>query len=153
MSTFEGLLFGHLLAVAVWVGGAAMLQVFAIRATLAGPERVAQFAGDVEWIGSRILSPASGLVVLFGVLLVLTEDAFGFSQAWIWLALVMFAVSAATGAAFLGPESGRINRIAAREGPASPEVGRRVKRVVAIARIDLLLLVLIILDMVVKPGF
>ena len=152
MSYFEFLLFGHLLAAMAWVGGDLMLQMFYLRARAGGPAVVGQFAKDVEWIGLRVLNPASLLVVTFGVLLVIDSDFYEFSQFWISAALAMFLLSAVTGAAFLGPETGRIGKISDEKGPEDPEVQRRVARVLMLSRIEFTLLVLIVLDMVLKPG-
>ena len=152
MSYYEVLLFGHLLAAMVWVGGDLMIQMFYLRARVAGPEAVAQFAKDVEWIGLRVMNIAALLVVVLGVLLVIEVDAYEFSQFWVSAALAMFAVSAITGAGFLGPESGRIAKLSEERGPADPDVQRRIGRILLISRIELVLLILIVLDMVVKPG-
>ena len=152
MSYYELLLFGHLLAAMAWVGGDLMIQMFYLRARAAGPEAVAMFAKNAEWIGLRVLNPAALLVVILGVLLVIEVPGYEFSQFWISAALAMFLASAITGAAFLGPESGRIGRLADERGAADPEVLRRTARIVTISRIEFALLVLIVLDMVVKPG-
>jgi hypothetical protein len=149
----EFLLFGHLLFVATWVGTDVSLQLFALRARMAGPQRMADFLGDVEWIGLRLLNPAALLVVLFGVLLVIEDPNYEFSQAWITLGLIAFLASAITGAAFLGPETGRIGKLVQQHGPDAAEVQARIRRVFLISRIELVVLVLIILDMVIKPGF
>lgn len=152
MSYFEFLLFGHLLAVIAWVGGDLMLQMVYLRAKAAGPAQVVQFAKDVEWIGLRVLNPAALLVVIFGVLLVIEVEAYEFSQFWISAGLAMFLASAITGAAFLGPESGRIGKLAGERSSNDPEVQSRIARVAMISRIEFALLVLIVLDMVIKPG-
>ena len=152
MSYFEFLLFGHLLAAMVWVGGDVMVQLFFLRARLAGPEAVARFARDVDWIGLRVINTAALLVVIFGVLMVVDADFYDFSQFWIYAALAMFAVSAITGAAFLGPESGRVARLSDELGAEHPDVQRRIGRLVVISRVELTLLILIVLDMVLKPG-
>jgi uncharacterized membrane protein len=152
MSYFEFLLFGHLIAAMVWLGGDLMLQMFYLRARVAGPAAVAQFAKDVEWIGLRVLNTASLLVVIFGVLMVIDAEFYDFSQFWISAALAMFLLSAVTGAAFLGPETGRIGALSDEKGPEHPEVLARINRVVVISRIEFFLLVLIVLDMVLKPG-
>ena len=67
--------------------------------------------------------------------------------------LIAFLASAITGAGFLGPETGRISKLAGTKGADDPEVQARISRVFLISRIELVLLVLIVLDMVVKPGF
>ncbi len=153
MSYFEFLLFGHLLFVAVWVGTDVSIQVLAMRARAAGPERMAAFLGDVEWLGLRLLNPTALVVVLFGVLMVIESEVFEFSQFWIVAGLAAFLFSAITGAAFLGPETGRIKGLMAERGASDPEVERRIARVFLVARIDLVVLIFIIFDMVVKPGF
>jgi hypothetical protein len=56
------------------------------------------------------------------------------------------------GAAFLGPEAGRIARLTGERGPDDPEIIRRIQRIFSISRYDLSVLVLVVVDMVVKPG-
>ena len=152
MTYYEFLLFAHILAAMAWVGGDLMIQMYYLRARAAGPERVVAFARETEWIGLRLLNPAGLLVVVFGVLLVLEVEAYDFSQFWISAALAMFAASFIAGAGFLGPESGRVGKLAEERGAADPEVQRRIGRVLLVSRIEFTLLVLIVLDMVLKPG-
>jgi hypothetical protein len=152
VTLYEVLLFAHLTFVAVWVGGDAIMQALYLRARAAPEGRVLEFLGDVEWLGTRVLLPASLAVVGFGVWLVLNSPAWEFSQTWVTLGLVLFLASAITGAGFLGPESGRIAVIGAEKGPEDPEVLRRAARILWISRIELILLIAVIFDMVVKPG-
>jgi hypothetical protein len=67
-------------------------------------------------------------------------------------ALVVFGGSFILGAGFIGPESGRIRKLMETQGPASPEVQRRIERIFLVSRIELLFLILVVFDMVVKPG-
>jgi uncharacterized membrane protein len=152
ITLYQLLLFAHLTFVAIWVGGDAMIQVFSLRAKRVGPERSVDFLADVEWIGSRILVPASLAVVGFGVWLVGNSPAWEFSQTWVSVGFVIFLASAITGAAYLGPESGRISRIGEERGADDPEVERRTARVLLVSRIELILLIAVVFDMVVKPG-
>ena len=154
LTWFNFFLFVHLSAVAIWLGGSAGMQFFALRALGSDdPARTAHFAGDVEWIGLRILTPASLLVLLAGIGMVLNADYYGFGDDWIVIALVLFAVTFAAGFGFFGPESGRIAKLIQAEGPASPNVQARVRRLLALSRADLVLLFLILYDMVLKPDF
>ncbi|HEU5211245.1 MAG TPA: DUF2269 family protein [Gaiellaceae bacterium] len=149
---FQFLLFVHIAFVAIWLGGAAMLQFLSLRALGSDdPVRTANFAADAEWVGLRVFIPASLLVLIAGILMVLDSDFYGFGDDWILIALVLFAVTFAAGAGFFGPESGRIAKLIETEGPTSPAVGARVRRVLALSRADLVLLFLIVYDMVVKP--
>lgn len=152
LTWFQFLLFVHIAFVAIWLGGAAMLQFLSLRALGSDdPVRTANFAADAEWVGLRVFIPASLLVLIAGILMVLDSDFYGFGDDWILIALVLFAVTFAAGAGFFGPESGRIAKLIETEGPTSPAVGARVRRVLALSRADLVLLFLIVYDMVVKP--
>jgi uncharacterized membrane protein len=152
MSYYELLLFGHLVFAMVWLGGDVMLQMFYLRARAAGPQELPHFTRTVEWIGLRVITPTALLVVIFGVLLVLDSEVYEFSQFWISAALAMYLVSFVVGAGFLGPESGRLAALVEERGPEDPEVQSRTARILMVSRIELVLLVLIVLDMVTKPG-
>ena len=154
LSWFQVFLFLHISAVAVWLGGGAAIQFLALRALRSDDaRRTADFAADVEWFGMRVLLPTSLLVVVMGIALVLNSDFYGFGDDWIVIALILFAITFVAGAAFFGPESGRISKLIEAEGPTSPAVGARVRRILALSRADLVLLFLIVFDMVVKPEF
>ena len=154
MTWYEFLLFFHIAMAAIWVGGAAMMQFFGLRAIQAAdPRRLAEVGGDIEWIGNRVLVPSSALAVISGVLLVIDSDFFGFGDDWILIGIVLFAISFVAGAAFFGPESGRLGKLVEAEGPSSPAVQAKLRRLLALTRADLMLLFLIIFDMAVKPSW
>jgi hypothetical protein len=88
--------------------------------------------------------------VIFGFMLVGKGD-WDWSF-WLVFALVVWILSVITGAAFLGPESGRIEQVTEREGPNSPEAVARLTRIILVSRIELVLLILVVLDMTLKPG-
>jgi len=69
---YEWLLFAHILAAMVWVGGAVLLGVLAIRVVRDGERgAVGRFVAGMRVIGPRVLAPATIAVVGFGVWLVL----------------------------------------------------------------------------------
>lgn len=149
-STYQWYLLAHILMTVVWVGGAVMLQLFAARILAGGdPGRLAMFAKDASWVGSRVFAPASLLILVFGVLLV--EEADIGYPFWVLFGLGVFAFSFFSGAIFLGPESGRVGRLIDERGVADGEAQRRIRRIIAFARFELLLLVLVVVDMVIKP--
>jgi uncharacterized membrane protein len=151
---YEFLLFFHILTAALWVGGGAMMQMFALRAMRAqDAKRLADFTGDVSFIGSRFLTPVSLLVILAGVLMVVDADYLSFDMDWITIAFILFAITFLAGALFFGPESGRIAKLIESEGPSSPQVLARIQRLLALTRADLMVLFLIIFDMAVKPSW
>jgi hypothetical protein len=151
ITTYEWLLFGHVLGVVAWVGANIVLQVLSIRALRAGGERAVDFIADIAWLGTRYFIPIALTVVALGFALVAELDL-ELSEFWLSAGLAMFLVSFITGSAFLGPESGRVAGLAAERGAEDAEVQRRISRVIWVARIELLLLILTIFVMVVKPG-
>jgi len=153
VSRYELFLFAHIGLAIIWLGGGAMIQVFALRALRSGSAaRMAQLAADAAWIGTRVFTPAALGVLAFGVALI-WDGPYGFGDDWIVIALVLFAVTFVAGTGFFGPESGRIGRLIETEGVESPRAQARIRRILALSRADLVLLFLIAYDMVVKPSF
>jgi uncharacterized membrane protein len=152
VSWYEFLLFFHVSMAVIWVGGSAMIQFFALRILKAtDPMRMADFGQDVEWIGTRVFLPASLLAVVSGVWMVIDSDFLGFGDDWIVIGIILFATTFLAGLLFFGPESGRLSKLAESEGPTAPVVQRKMQRLIALSRADLMLLFLIIYDMSVRP--
>ncbi len=150
---YKWLLAFHILLAVVWVGSNTAIQVLVIRAQRADPHRVAYLGSEIEWYGSRILLPTSLTLVALGFLLLNeSSGAYDLGQGWVTFGFVVWLLSAATGAGFLGPESGRLGKLVEQHGPEDPGYQRRLARVFLISRIELLALILVMLDMTVKPG-
>jgi uncharacterized membrane protein len=149
---YEFALWVHVFGAVVWVGGALATQVFGIRILRArDPVRLAGFAKDAEWIGTRVFMPASILLLAFGFVLV--EEADWGYPFWVVFGLAVLGLSVLTGMAFLGPESGRIGKLIEEHGVEYPEVQARIKRILVLSRVELVLLIAAVFDMVVKPTF
>jgi uncharacterized membrane protein len=149
---YNWLLAVHILGAVLWVGGSATLQVMASRVRASEDDaRMSAFTRDAEWVGQRLFMPASILVLLAGIGLV-TEGGWGFSAPWVVIGLVAIIASALTGALFIGPESGRIGRLIQERGPEDSQVQARMARIFTVSRIELVVLVLVVIDMAVKPG-
>ena len=151
MTFYEPLLSIHILAAITWIGGATTMQLLAIRAReSATPAEMASVAGQAAWLGKRVLTPAAGIVLLAGILMVLIS--WSFEQLWIIFGLVAFAGSLLSGIFFLGPESERLAKLLDERDPADQEVQARIQRLFLFSRIELVVLMLIVADMVFKPG-
>jgi uncharacterized membrane protein len=151
LTWFTFLLFLHVSVAVIWIGGGLMMQMFGIRAAMSGdPGRMAALGHDIEWIANRLFIPASLIAFVSGILLVVESDFYGFGDDWIVIGLALYATTFLAGLLFLGPESGRIGKLSA-EG--SPEAGPRTLRLIMLARLDLVLLFLLLYDMTVKPDF
>ena len=149
---YNTLKFLHVLAAIAWLGGNIYAQVLATKVMAEGdPVHLGTIARDLGDLGNRLLLPAAVSVLVFGVWLV-AVSAWNFTDPWILIGLTGVAITIVTGAFFIGPEAGRLGALAAERDPADPEIQRRIRRVVAISRIDLVVLVLVVADMVFKPG-
>lgn len=152
MTTYELLKTIHVFFAVIWVGGATTLQVLATRLSRANePTRLAGFAKDAEFVGTRIFTPASILVLAAGIWMVVISG-WNFTDLWIIFGLIGIGFSATVGAAFLGPESGRLGRLMEAKGPEDAEVIARLNRIFVVSRVELVILLLIVINMVVKPG-
>jgi hypothetical protein len=139
----------------VWVGGGINIhiQLLAIRVVNQNdPVRLASFVRDIEALSTRVFAPASLILLGLGIWMVILEPAWTFGQFWILAALAMFAYSFVTGAFYLGPQSGKLKKMYEAEGPTAPGAPALIRRLFLVSRIELVLLVLIVADMVIKPG-
>jgi uncharacterized membrane protein len=147
---YEFSLWVHIFTAVIWVGGNLTLQFLALRIMRADdPVRLAGFAKDAEWVGTRVFTPSALVLLAFGFVLV-EKGNWGYDF-WVIFGLVVLALSAVTGAAFIGPEAGRIGKLTDQHGVEHPEVQARIKRILKVSRVEGLLLVLVVFDMVVKP--
>ena len=103
-------------------------------------------------MGTRIFTPASLILLLLGIWMVIDEPAWEFTQFWIVAALGMFAFSFVSGAFYLGPQSAKLKKLYGAEGPNAPGAPALLNKLFTVSRIELVLMVLIVVDMVVKPG-
>jgi uncharacterized membrane protein len=151
ITTYQVYLAIHILAAVIWVGGGAAVHVFAVRTAKAkSVERLAGFSADADWIGTRVFVPASLLLVVFGFLLV-HEGNWDY-KFWVVFPIVVWVASFVVGAGFLGPESKRLHTALERDRSVeSAEVVQRVGRLMMVSRVELGFLVLVVLDMTLKP--
>jgi uncharacterized membrane protein len=141
----------HVITAVIWVGGAAMIQAYAFRILRTGDgKRQADFAKDTEVVGMRVFMPASLILFLAAIGMMVNLD-WSWNQNWIVLGVIAFGLSFALGAGFIGPESGRIAELIEKEGPDSPAVQARIRRILTISRCELVVLLTVIVNMVVKP--
>jgi uncharacterized membrane protein len=95
---YDWLVFLHVLAAMVWLGGIAVLGAFAVRILRADdPDAIRRFLGDLRRIGPLVLAPAPIALVGFGVWA--TLDSWDFGELWIQLGLGLFGAAFVVGAA------------------------------------------------------
>ena len=152
MTWFEFLKTVHVLLAILWLGGAMTFQLIAIRILKENPPtRLVAFTRDTEAIGMKVFLPASLVLLVAGILMVV-DSAYNFTDAWIIIGLGGIVSTIVIGAGFLGPESGRLGSLIEQKGDTDPEVVQRISRILMIARIDLLILLAVAVNMVIRPG-
>jgi uncharacterized membrane protein len=141
----------HVMAAVTWVGGALTQNVLATRLKKAndGP-LMSGFAREAEWVGTHVYLPASLVLLGLGIWMVATE-AWDFTDLWIVIGILGIVATVITGAGFIGPTSKKIGAAIAERGPDDPEVTAGVERLLTVARVDLVVLFIVVVDMVTKP--
>jgi hypothetical protein len=151
MTWYELWLFLHLAAMALWIGGAVAVQVFAALVKASGdPARSAAFGKDTGVVVRWIFMPASLVVLVSGALLV-NEGNWDWGEWFIVLGLLGWALVAFTAFGYLSRALARVGVRMATEGP-SPALGAEMNRLILLARALIVVLFLLVLVMVVKPG-
>src|ERR1051325_1200241 len=102
----------HVLMAVTWVGGAITLQILAVKITRSEDrELLRSYTGLVEFVGTRIFTTASLILLALGIWMVIDSPAWDFGQFWVLAAIAMFAFSFVSGAFFLGPQSGKLKEM------------------------------------------
>jgi uncharacterized membrane protein len=146
--TFKAL---HVLFAVVWIGGGLMLTILGILAERRNdPVELATIARQAALVGERLFTPSPLIVLTMGIAMMLNVDL-GWGSFWVIFGLVGFASTFALGIGVLAPLSKRAAAAIEASGPTSPEAQALVTRILLVARIDVAVLLLVIVDMVVKP--
>lgn len=153
MSLRDWLLFIHITAVVIWVGGAFTLQFFSLRLRRSDdPGRKVALIEDANFLGTFVFNAAGIITAAAGIWLVIDSPAYGFGEDWVVLGIIAVAVSATLGMAFFAPQAGKVLKLAAEKGPGDPAVTSGIDRILLISRLELVLLVVVVYMMVFKPG-
>ena len=141
----------HVGAAVIWVGGGIFITICALLAEIANDDDQLLAIGHwAEVVAGRLFPTMSFVVLGFGIGMI-ENVSLGWDQFWIVFGLIAWALSAATGILFLGPEAKRLNAVATEHGPKSPQAQARLRRILLVARVDVAILFVIVLDMVAKP--
>ncbi len=152
MSLYELLLFVHILAAATWFGSGLLLQIQAARAeSVRDDDSLRRVIDDAVWLSARLFIPASLVVLLAGFGLAAKGD-WSLGNLWLVLGLLGYAATFITGVAVIKPRSERIQALIARDGGMSEEAAYESRRLLALTRIDYVVLMLVIFDMATKPS-
>jgi uncharacterized membrane protein len=145
----DWLLFLHIVAAMVWVGGTLLLGALATRARRDGAA-VGEFVATLRRIAPFVLAPAPVIVLGAGIWLALESDAWGFDQSWLRMGVTVFALAFLVGVAHQSRTAIAAER-AARRGDRDEAV-RQLTRWTWGTRVILVLLLVATWAMVFKPG-
>ena len=147
---YDWLKFGHILMAIVWVGGAVTMQLLASRIQRVGTRaQLVEMTEHIEFVATRLFIPASLILFLLGIWMVSLRWSFG--QTWVILGILMFLYSFLTGSLYLSPQMRKVKAVVARDGADSDQVAVLANRIFLASRVELVFLVLIVADMVLKP--
>jgi uncharacterized membrane protein len=141
----------HVLAAIIWLGGSLMLMVLGERARRHRdePGRLAGTIQEISFVAPRTFIPASLVLVITGFWMV--QNGGLPYNTWVVLGIIGWGVTFLTGNLFLGPSSKKAAEALATSGPSDQLTLSSVDRLLLAVRVDELILVLIIIDMVIKP--
>jgi uncharacterized membrane protein len=141
----------HVLAAIIWIGGGSLLVILGIAAVRNNdPQEMVTVARQAAMVGQKIFAPAGLVVVVMGVAMMANADL-GWGQFWIIVGLIGYAITFTLGVGVLSPMAKKIVVTTEEKGAEAPETIALVKRILLIARFDVMLLALVVVDMVVKP--
>lgn len=151
MDLYGVLLFVHVLAVAVWAGGAVMTNVLAERMYASRDKAALRgLLAQSERIGKTYFMPSAVIALISGIVLVL--------QRWTWeepfvvVGIVGLVATVVVGAILLTPKEKALMEALSSPDPDDGKVRAAFAQIRTLSRIDMALLVIIIFFMTAKPG-
>ena len=142
----------HVLAAVIWVGGSIAMHILGRRVLKRGDStEIYNFSNEINTVALRLYAPTSLILLIAGIFLV-NEAGYEFSQAWIGIALAGWLFSFIVGVGYYGPQDKKLQALVAERGPGDPGVKGNVSAALAVNSIELLILVLVVIDMTIKPG-
>jgi uncharacterized membrane protein len=136
----------------LWVGGGVSVHVLARWTAETGDdEALLRFNRSALKLSARFYAPLAIVLLVAGILLV-REVGYEFSDLWISLALLAWVLSLVLGVLFYPLEARRIEAAAADGGASAAAVRKGINRVLMVNAIEVTILLLVVVDMAVKPG-
>ena len=142
----------HILAVTAWVGGAGILVMLLARARRANDTgTLIPLVKQIQFVGPRVFAPSGLILVITGIWMRANGYLGTHYYLWVILGLVGWGATFVTGNFFLRPAGDKLGAALAEKGPEDPGTLAHIDRILNVARVDLVVLALVIVDMVIKP--
>jgi uncharacterized membrane protein len=141
----------HVLFAVVWVGGGVSIMIHAIRAQSArDADGIVTVAKQAAFMGEKVFAPVGLVTFLMGIGMMI-NTSWGWGHFWVIIGLFGYASTFVVGIGFLSPMAKKIDRSAEENGPTHPETLALIDRIMLVARFDVAVLMLVVVDMVTKP--
>jgi uncharacterized membrane protein len=141
----------HVLFAVIWVGGGVSIMIHAIRAQRTyDPNDIVTIAKQAAFMGEKVFAPVGLVTFLMGIAMMINTN-WGWGHFWVIIGLLGYASTFGVGIGVLSPLAKQIAQSAEQNGPTSPQTLALIDRIMLIARIDVAVLLVVILDMVTKP--
>jgi len=141
----------HVGVATFWVGGGLLLVTLAFRAQRSDDTtEILTIARQAAFVGEKLFAPAGLIVLLMGIAMMINTN-WGWGHFWIVFGLLGYAATFAIGIGVLSPLAKQITASAEQNGPTAPETLALIDRILLIARFDIAVLLLVVIDMVTKP--
>jgi uncharacterized membrane protein len=142
----------HILCAVIWVGGGVSVHLLGRWTVKRGdPEQIVAFNRDAVKLGIVFYAPLSIVLIIAGVLLV-EEVGYGYGDLWITLGFLGWLFSLALGVGFYPRQARKVEAAVTAGGQAAPEAHATIGRILLVNSIEITVLLLVIVDMAVKPG-
>ena len=147
---YEVLKFVHVLMAILAVGFNASYAIWLRRAAKAPQHEVFALRG-VKLLDDRFANPAYGALLLTGLTMVLTTRELHLTTFWIWLALILYAVTVVLAAAIYTPTLRKQIELLEAEGSDTPRYRALARRSAVTGIVIGVIVVGIVFLMVTKP--
>jgi len=150
MNAYTAFKFLHICAVVMWVGGGfALLVAVELMGRKAGEKAEMAIIKAVAAMGVPFFIPVSLATVIFGAITAwIGQDL---SELWVILGLVGFVGTFLNGLLMIKPRADKIAVLIQSKGEQSPRLAPLGRSLITVARLDYVMLFVVIADMVLKP--
>jgi len=141
----------HVAFAVIWIGGGALLTILGLIADRQNDaEGLAVVARQAALVGEKLFAPAGLIVFSMGIAMMVNTD-WGWNKFWVIFGLIGYASTFVTGLAVLTPRAKKLHELMTTVGPTAPQTQRAIREILLIARVDIAILLLVVVDMVTKP--
>jgi uncharacterized membrane protein len=141
----------HILCAVIWVGGGVSVHVLGRWTQKRGDDEIVAFNRDAVRLGNILYAPLAIVLIIPGVLLV-EEVGYSYGDMWISLGFLGWLFSLVVGLGFYPAQARRVEAAVTADGPAAPDAQSAIRRILLVNSIEITILLLVVIDMAVKPG-